>query len=157
MILALDLATKTGFSYRSLTGRIEYGEQDFSLKRGDSPGMRYVRFNAWLREMLDFLRPDIVVYEQAHNRGGAPTEVLNGLTTRVQEAVALRENCEHQSVHSGTLKKFATGNGRASKEDMVAFAAAVTTGESYTNITDNEADAIALLLYAENSLGAEAL
>ncbi|GHT98694.1 hypothetical protein FACS1894126_4420 [Alphaproteobacteria bacterium] len=42
----------------------------------------------------------------------------------------------------GTIKKFATGKGNASKEEMIAFA----KSQGFTPVDDNEADALAILL-----------
>ena len=48
-ILAIDQATKSGWAvnYPALLS----GTQDFSLKRGDSHGMRFLRMRAWLEEI----------------------------------------------------------------------------------------------------------
>ena len=46
-ILALDLGSTCGWALRP-DGRLESGVQVFDLKRGESPGMRFVRFSAWL-------------------------------------------------------------------------------------------------------------
>ena len=152
-ILALDLATKTGFA----VGRPDYpmihGVQDFTPRRGDSPGMRYVRFSAWLREMLRKCHVNLVVYEQAHQRGGAATEVAAGFATHLQSVIAdlnrqpdVNGEIEHTTCHTATLKAFATGNGKATKADMVKRACEVT-GETITS--DDEADAVMMLLWAQ--------
>ena len=122
-ILAIDCGTKTGFALYS-NGIMEGGVQDFSLKRGESVGMRFVRFRSWLQEMLQITAAaplDLVVYEQAHHRGGSATEVLVGMVTRIQEECD-QKNINYTSVHSATLKKFATGKGNAGKEQMLAEA-----------------------------------
>ena len=155
-ILALDLGTKTGWAIR-YAGAVESGVQVFDVKRGESSGMRYIRFNRWL-EMT--LRPDIspktptlLVYEQTHQRGGAATEVAAGFATRVQEFAA-RHGYEHAAVHSGTLKKFATGKGNAGKPEMIA--AAREKWPDVEIIDDNHADALWLLEYARVEIvGAE--
>jgi len=85
-ILSLDLATKTGWA-SNIHGR-RSGVIDFALKRGESPGMRFLRCRAWLNEMLKLLgKIDIIVYEQAHHRGGAATAVCVGLITAVDPIV----------------------------------------------------------------------
>ena len=141
-ILALDLATKTGWALRS-NGHVESGVQVFDLKRGESPGMRFVRFRRWLYQMLEsFEAGDVVAFEQAHHRGGAATQLCVGMSTRVLEACA-ELGLEHTSVHSATLKKFATGSGRASKEEMLATARARWPEVK----THDEADARHLLQY----------
>lgn len=147
-ILALDLGTKTGWAL-SEHGRIESGVQVFDVKRGESPGMRYLRFRHWLpiaalRGHLPSV--SLIVYEQTHNRGGAATEVAAGFATRVQEYCA-DMGIEHAAVHTATLKKFTTGKGNADKLTM--YVAAKARGWTHGNLTDdNEVDAICLLRYA---------
>ena len=142
-ILALDCGTKTGWA-SFVDGRVESGVQDFSLKRGESKGIRFLRFNTWLNDMLELIKPYVVVYEMAHLRGGSPTEILVGMTTRIEEFCESK-NIEYSSVHSSALKKFATGSGKANKEDMRRAAVL-----KYERIVDNddEADALHALAWA---------
>jgi len=151
-IFALDTSTKTGWA-TLIDGQIESGVQDFTKKRGESPGMIFMRFNAWLSGIGDFaysklidthLPFDVVVYELAHHRGGYAANLCIGLTTRVQEFAA-RIGAESMAVHTATLKKATTGNGRASKEDMMVWFKEQTGRDP---IDDNEADAYALLMLA---------
>jgi Holliday junction resolvasome RuvABC endonuclease subunit len=150
-ILALDTGTVTGWAIRA-EGQYFSGTADFShdAKR-ESPGMRFLRFTKWLRELAHDHEVGLVIFEMAHHRGGAPTVVGVGLTTHLLSTCA-DLGIEHQSVHSGTLKKFATGKGNANKQEM---------GEALTRrwpdlcrpITDdNEVDALWLLAYAEDRL-----
>jgi len=125
-ILALDLGTKTGWAVH-WPGITETGVQTFDVKRGESPGMRYIRFNEWLLRTVGPLAGEhrsmgLIVYEQTHQRGGAATEVAAGFATRVQEFCA-KWGIEHTAVHTGTLKKFAAGSGNAGKADMIEAAA----------------------------------
>jgi hypothetical protein len=147
-VLALDLGTATGWALWD-GARLESGVQVFDVKRGESPGMRYLRFNRWLNDFTwdprfsdDRLRIGLIVYEQTHNRGGAATEVAAGFATRVQEFCA-RVQIDHQAIHSATLKKFCTGKGNADKAAMLD-----AVGRRWKVVTDdNEADAIALCYY----------
>jgi crossover junction endodeoxyribonuclease RuvC len=146
-LLALDLGTRCGWALWD-GARLESGVQVFDLKRGESPGMRFVRFNAWLASWApDTPRPALIAYEQTHHRGGAATEVAAGLATRVQEFCA-RHGVEHVAVHSATLKKWATGKGNADKAGMLA--AVCRRWKPVTD--DNETDAVALLQYALREL-----
>lgn len=166
-LLALDLGTRTGWALRE-NGRIESGVQVFDVKRGESPGMRYVRFRRWLSELIwrptergrhgypHVMAPEVearvglIVYEQTHQRGGAATEVAAGFATRVQEFCA-EGKLEHAAVHSATIKKFVTGKGNAKKPEMLRNVRLkfCTTGSQAERLTDdNEADALALLHYA---------
>jgi len=149
-ILALDLASVTGWA-TNVHGR-RSGVVDFALKRGESPGMRFLRARAWLAELWCLFdgQIDVIVYEQAHHRGGAATAVCVGLATELQ-AFAAQHNIETMPVHTATLKKFATGNGRSSKKDMVQAAMA----RGWEPQDDNEADAQLLLEYALEELGGD--
>ena len=160
-ILALDLGTKTGWVLDA--GFIEHGIQIFDVKRGESPGFRYLRFNRWLEELVlttilnhgkkkePVIQPrvDLVVYEQTHHRGGAATEVAAGFATRVQEFCA-RYKIEHAAVHSKTLKKFATGKGNADKSAMIE---AARQKLGYQGNSDDEADALWLWQFAKREMG----
>ena len=141
-ILALDCSLKTGWA-TLINGRIESGTQDFTKKRGESNGLVFMRFNAWLDSLGKY---DLVVMEQAHHRGGAATNLCVGLTTRVEE-FAQRIGAECMPIHSATLKKFVTGSGRAGK-DLMIVAFEKTVGR--TPVTDDESDAYFLLKLAMN-------
>ena len=136
-ILALDLATKTGWAHSGGGS----GVQDFAPRRGDSPGMRWVEFQAWLRRILDSCPTDVIAYEQAHHRGGAATHVAHSLIGIV-EKVAAERKIELTNRHSKTIKKYATGNGNASKEKMMEAGRKAFCQDF---IDDNECDACWLL------------
>ena len=144
-ILALDTATKTGWATNS--GNCS-GVQTFDVKRGESPGMRFLRCRAWLAEMLKLLGSiDVIVYEQAHHRGGAATACCVGLVSTVQ-AFAAEHGVELMPVHTAELKKWATGKGNAGKPEMIKAAKAL----GWSPVDDNEADAALLLEYAIDAL-----
>jgi len=146
-ILALDTATKTGWA-TNISSK-QSGVQTFDLKRGESPGMRFLRCRGWLGEMLKLLGSiDVIVYEQAHHRGGASTACCVGLVSTVQ-AFAAEHGIELMAVHTGELKRWATGKGNAGKPQMIEAARA----RGWAPVDDNEADAALLLGYAADSLG----
>ncbi len=146
-VLSLDLATKTGWaSYDN--GNVDLGSADFSLKRGESPGMRFLRCRSWLREMKQLLGAiDLIVYEQPHQRGGHPTQVAMGLVAEVL-SFAARANIETTSYHATNLKKWSTGKGNAKKEDMIKEA----EKRGYIVANDDEADAVLMLERALDDL-----
>jgi len=158
-VLALDLSTLTGWALLDRNGRILSGVQSFPLNRGESKGMRFLRFRKWLKDVLtmgelgtQFSKdtPGLIIWEQAHHRGGASTELCVGLVTDVLAEAALY-GLEHMSVHSATLKKFATGKGKSSKEEMI-----IKAKESYPDVEildDNHADALLMLRYGLTELG----
>jgi Holliday junction resolvasome RuvABC endonuclease subunit len=156
-ILALDLGLKTGFSI-SIPGtfaggppRVESGTFEVPSPRGESRGMRFIRWGAWLREMLEMTKPELVVYEQPHARGGAATDILVGMGTRVQEYCAGR-GIEYAMVHAATVKKWSTGSG-ASKKPAMQAEAERRAGRRFDS--EDEADAFLLMLYAIELYGAE--
>ena len=80
-LLAIDPGSHCGWA-SLCDGRIESGVQDFSLKRGESPGMRYIYFNKWLRDTIATVKPNVVIFEQPHHRGGAATTILRRIRLR---------------------------------------------------------------------------
>lgn len=150
-ILALDCATRTGWATNCAGARIEAGLVDFSPKRGESTGMRYVRFSTWLTEMLTQLRPEVVIYEQppGHFAGANAAEVAYALTTRVQE-ICERQQVNYTSVNPTTLKWWVTGKGNATKDVMKA--AATERYPDYCEAKDpggDEADARHILAWQQ--------
>jgi crossover junction endodeoxyribonuclease RuvC len=152
-ILALDLGTRTGWALRE-NGRIESGVQVFDVKRGESPGMRWLRFDRWLDDMLRDV--SLVVCEAVLGRfarGQAQTYVASNFLGRVEGRCA-QAVIEHTTVPSGTLKKFVTGSGRGDKRQM--FEACMrrgwwpkaTASDADCDPDDNEVDARCLLHYA---------
>ena len=148
VILSLDAATKTGWCILKDGKIIESGVQDFSKKRGESNGAMFFRFRNWLNSIL-VIGIDFISYEQAHHRGGAATEICVNLTGRIQEACAER-NIEYASIHTGTLKKWATGSGKGDKALMIARARNFLGRDP---IDDNEADAVLMAFHTEQEYG----
>ena len=58
-ILALDIATKTGFATDMASG-----VWDLKLKKGESNGMKLIRLNSKVREVVESLNIDLVVMER---------------------------------------------------------------------------------------------
>lgn len=143
MILALDCATKTGWALWDNGKIVESGVQDFTKQRGDSNGILFLNFRIWLTRML-LHNITLVVYEMAHHRGGAATEICVNLTGRVQEMCS-ELKIEYTAVHTATLKKWATGVGNADKGEMMVRANILLGRKP---IDSNEADAVMLAAYA---------
>jgi Holliday junction resolvasome RuvABC endonuclease subunit len=148
IILALDLATQTGWCLLDSGRILESGSQSFAKKRGESNGLLFLRARKWLADFSAW-GPQLVAYEQAHFRGGAATELCVGLQTRAQE-IAAEWGVPSAPVSTGTLKKFATGSGTAGKLGMIAFAAGKL---GRPPIDDNEADAVAVAFWACEQFG----
>jgi len=148
-ILALDLGTTTGWALRSPDGAITSGTQSFRPQRFEGGGMRFLRFKRWLTE----LKAHAGVIDSLHFE-----EVRRHVSTDAAHAyggflATLTSWCEHhqipyQGVPVGTIKKHATGKGNASKDEMIT--AMRRLGHVPTD--DNEADALALLHWASQSI-----
>jgi Holliday junction resolvasome RuvABC endonuclease subunit len=147
-ILGLDMATKTGWCLYDCQSHqvIESGVQVFDKRRGESNGLRFLRFRKWLKSFVNGFRPDLIAYEQAHHRGGAATELCVGFATRAQE-IAAEVGIESAPVHTGTLKKYTTGKGNAGKKEMIKAAFLILGREPQD---DNEADAVLICEWASS-------
>lgn len=154
-ILALDLATATGWAVRDAAGRVTSGVQQFTLGRGDSPGIRFLRFRRWVREMIQLSDAKVVAFEQpiAGARGfrmGIAIELSGILSAEAAELGA-----ETTTVPPATLKKHATGKGNAKKPAMIAAAVARWPGlfAGREAPEQDEADALCVLAWALDQLG----
>lgn len=154
-VLALDMATKTGWALRDAQGLLTSGVVDLSLRRGESTGMRLLRFRRWLREVLavddDAHQVELVAYEATivHARrpgSAAVAHNLEGVLLAELEALELDYTCATPSA----IKKHATGKGNAGKPAMIA-AARKRWGVEPSD--DNEADALCVLAWALEEVG----
>ncbi|MFM7631194.1 MAG: hypothetical protein ACKO43_05220, partial [Alphaproteobacteria bacterium] len=71
IILALDLGTITGWALQSAKGLITSGTVSFKPSRFEGGGMRYLRFERWLSEILfplDWI--DVVYFEEVRRHLG---------------------------------------------------------------------------------------
>lgn len=155
-ILALDMATKTGWALRDSEGRVTSGVQDFSLRRGESSGMRLLRFRRWVRELLSVDHEaeavKLVAYEQPviHRK----RRQLNASVAHNLEGVLLPElesvEADYTNVTPAELKRHATGKGNCGKPAMIDAARARWDREPQD---DNEADALCVLAWAMDEIG----
>jgi len=139
-IITLDMATKTGWTFHDGT-HTESGVETFELARGESNGWRFIRFRQFLEK---FPPADLVVWEQAFHRGGAPTELAIGMVACVLVFAAER-NMLTKPCNNKTLKKWVTGNGNADKQ-LMGIVARERWQRTFQD--DNECDAYCLLMWA---------
>lgn len=140
-ILALDAATTTGFAHTDGAGGT------FTLPKSERAD-KFAAFAGMLNQILDEHPADAIVYEQGHHRGGPATRLLIGLTAII-ELIAAQRDCRLLSCHTATLKKHATGSGRAQKFEMRA--AAEKMNPTIELIDDNHVDALFLLHWAQSN------
>lgn len=151
-VLALDTATKTGWAHSNGTS----GVQDFSPRRGDSPGMRYIEFRAWLHRILDAAPVELIVYEQPGGmRSRAATHVCESLIGQA-EVVATERKIEITSRSPSDLKKYIRPDVKANKRNKPRMMQYVENNWPDIKLADdNHADAILLLWYVLQDLRIE--
>lgn len=170
--LGMDLGSNCGVAIydfvpgqKLLQDKLQLFQWDLSTQGLESGAARFVR----LRAFLNAVRPDAVAYEDVkysppkeffmNKKFGIPavlarvataSEVLGGLKVTVA-TWAQEHNLLSNGYAIATIKKFATGNGRANKEDMIAAAnkslgTAFDQSKYKADGLDNVADAAFVLL-----------
>ena len=143
-ILAIDLGTTTGWALMT-QGHINSGSKSFKPQRFEGGGMRYLRFKRWLTEIkatVDTI--EAVYFEEVRRHMGVDAAHAYGGFLATLTAWCEHHQIPYSGVPVGTIKKFATGKGNASKREMIDAAkllGCATDG-------DDEADAFHLLNYA---------
>lgn len=142
VVLSLDLAAQTGWALQMSDGSIKSGSVKFP--RGKRQGERLHHLHRFLVETKHRAGGDIdfLVWEHAFRQPGAANEIHHNM------AGVVMNWCEHHQIGYAkvpvtTIKKFATGNGNAKKDQMVLAAEQL----GYQVADDNEADALHMLLY----------
>ena len=144
-VLALDLGTTTGWAVRPRDGQIAHGSIGFRPQRFEGGGMRYLRFKRWLTDLKGSTGDIHAVYfEEVRRHAGVDAAHAYGGFMAHLTAWCEHHNIPYQGVPVGTIKKHASGKGNASKDEMIAAVRA----RGFEPSDDNEADAIALLLWA---------
>jgi Holliday junction resolvasome RuvABC endonuclease subunit len=150
VILALDLGATTGWAVRSIDGAITSGTAEFRLDRWQSGGMRFLRFKRWLTEIKNQVGGfDLVVYEQVRRHAGVDAAHAFGGWLAILTAWCDHHGIAYQGVPVGTIKRFIAGKGNADKAAVIAAVRA----RGFNPADDNEADAIAILLWAIETQG----
>ena len=143
-ILALDIATKTGWATEE-----ESGVFDFTLKRGETKGLIPLRFKSKIIELIKLANVELIAYERPAGRNAHSIILASKMIAHLEE-YCLENNIELATYSAKEIKKFFTGNGNSSKEKMIEQAK-----HKFTNmeiIDDNHADALALLELAKSNL-----
>ena len=149
-ILALDLGTTTGWAVRNDRCRILHGTAEFRTSRFEGGGMRYLRFGKWLDQTLEVTGGiDAVYYETVRRHLGTDAAHVFGGLLATLTAWCEAQGIPYQGVGVGTWKRHACGKGNADKQAVID--AMRTRG--FEPADDNEADAIALLLWAIETNG----
>ena len=145
VVLALDLGTKTGWALHDRDGTIVSGTEVFRADRWQGGGMRFLRFKHWLTETKAAVGTfDAVVFEEVRAHAGVDAAHVYGGLLGILTAWCEHHGIAYEGVPVGTIKRFITGKGNAAKEAVIA----AVTARGFQPGDDNEADALALLLWA---------
>ena len=144
-ILALDLGTVTGWALRHPDGTVSSGTASFRPDRFEGGGMRYLRFKHWLTEVKNMAGSIEALYfeEVRRHAGTSAAQIYGGFLAHVA-AWCEHHGIPYQGVPVGTIKRHVTGKGNAPKPAVIGAVRA----HGFAPVDDNEADAIALLLWA---------
>lgn len=144
-ILALDLGTTTGWALRDEHGHIISGSIRFKPGRFEGGGMRYLRFKRWLTETKASANSIHAVYfEEVRRHVGVDAAHAYGGFLAHLTAWCESHAIPYAGVPIGTIKRFIAGKGNADKDAVIA----AVTGKGFQPQDDNEADALAVLLWA---------
>jgi Holliday junction resolvasome RuvABC endonuclease subunit len=148
-ILALDLGTTTGWALLA-DGIVTSGTASFKPSRYDGGGMRYLRFRSWLEQVRRYAgRIEAVHFEEVRRHIGVDAAHIYGGFLATLSAWCEHEAIPYQGVPVGTIKRFITGKGNADKDAVIDAVRA----RGFHPADDNEADAIAILLWATKTKG----
>lgn len=143
-ILALDPATQLGWA-AVYHGKIRSGSEGFHNSKWDGAGMRFLKFHNWLQQFDDV---DMVVYEAVRAHNGVTAAHLYGAWIGIVQAFCEKNDIPYTGVDVGTIKKFWTGSGTATKTAMIKEC----RSRKFNPKDDNEADALAILHYGIENL-----
>jgi Holliday junction resolvasome RuvABC endonuclease subunit len=148
-ILALDLGTTTGWALKPQSGPIASGTVSFRPSRYDGGGMRYLRFRSWLNHLVAANAVSAVYFEEVRRHVGTDAAHIYGGFLACLSAWCEEHGIAYQGVPVGTIKRFATGKGNADKAAVIS----ALRERGFAPADDNEADAIAILLWADATAG----
>mgnify|MGYP001101971081 CR=1 FL=1 len=147
-LLALDLGTRLGWAVsfgKDGEGKpdVLHGTVEIKNGRYEGGGMRWLRFRKWLDGMADNHGAlEAVYFEEVRRHVGTDAAHLYGGFLAELTAWCEKRGIPYQGIPVGTIKKAATGKGNANKDQMIAAMQA----KGFSPETDNDADALALLL-----------
>jgi hypothetical protein len=129
--------------------KLESGRVSFRPSRYESGGIRYLRFRAWLDSTAEDLRSVSAIYfEEVRRHTGTDAAHIYGGLLATLTAWCEQHRIAYQGVPVGTIKRFIAGKSNADKGAVIAAVRA----RGFTPKDDNEADAIAILLWSIETL-----
>jgi crossover junction endodeoxyribonuclease RuvC len=140
--IGFDLGTNTGYA-TLIDGVLTSGVMNFSSKRFEGGGMRFLRFRKAIEEMFDTVQPEVVYFEEVRRHMGVDAAHIYGGLMAQLTASCEERSIPYSGIPVGTVKKFATGKGNANKDKMIEAAKEQFPDQNIKD--DNQADAIFIL------------
>ncbi|KKN74094.1 hypothetical protein LCGC14_0394340 [marine sediment metagenome] len=150
-LIAFDLGkAMTGWAHAK-DEIVQTGEHSF---KGIEPhGALFDAFDAWLDELYDLTHPwEFALFYHIHAPGAAASVIFGGFRAFLLRFCWERDVAVDTAADS-TVKKFATGRGNASKEEMME---AYLQDRKCSPLSHDEADAYWLMKYGLEKIGAKA-
>lgn len=148
-LLALDLGTSAGWALHNTAG-VASGTVSLKHTRYDGGGMRFLRFRRWLEQIDQEAGPfEAVYFEEVRRHVGTDAAHVYGGLLGVLTAWCEEYLVAYQGVPVGTIKRFIAGKGNADKAAVIDAVRA----KGFNPADDNEADALAILLWALETKG----
>jgi Holliday junction resolvasome RuvABC endonuclease subunit len=146
-VLAIDLGSQTGFAILK-DGEILSGVKKLRHNRHAS-GVRALDFYRWLAQMIREHGINQVYFERVYAHSGTEAAHLYGYFMHTLSSVCEEMQIKCTGFPVTTIKKFMTGKGNATKEEMIEAARL----RGFDPQTHDEADALAILFLALKTIG----
>jgi Holliday junction resolvasome RuvABC endonuclease subunit len=122
----------------------------FKHTRFDGGGMRFLRFRRWLEQLdIDAGPIGAIHFEEVRRHIGTDSAHVYGGLLAVLTSWCEEHLVAYQGVPVGTIKRFIAGKGNADKAAVID----AVRQRGFAPVDDNEADAIAILLWAIETKG----
>lgn len=143
-IIAFDIGANMAVAWNGPLDGFTVEHQKFESIREHRAGATLLWLTRQFR-LIKFMEPkiDAVFYERPFARGDDATRCLWGLAGLI-EATATNAGFPVVDMPPGTIKRWATGKGNATKEEMIGAAQIM----GYDGTNEHEADCYLGLLYA---------
>ncbi len=155
-VLALDLATVTGWAAVRPDGAVVYGTERLAPPKTEV-GEFLARAGRWITETIIKTEPDVIVFEtvwvgpNTHQTTARKLMSLAGLT----EMIAFKRDLECWEANTMTVVKHFTGDGGGKRPEKKARVMAECRRRGFNPETEDEADALAVLSYARHCLDSQ--
>ena len=141
-LLALDLGTNIGFAIFK-DGKFISGTKKLGTYK-EKFGARFHEFRTWLLNIIAKHNIEAVYFERVFGHKGVEAAHCYGGFLYMLASVCFQQKIPCISFSVQAIKRFMTGKGNATKDEMIAAA----RQKGFNAETDDEADAIAIMLLA---------